>query len=107
MTRASTARSTQESAAHAGAQDGQRGAFALKRPKRIKARLKALAAHLAPDEKVRVDKKEEVPTTLLQRPSSGRTTKLGRKVEKPGTGRQSGPSGQTDSVQHDRRHTNK
>jgi hypothetical protein len=56
---------------------------------------------------VRVDKNEEVPTTLLQRPSSGRTTKLGRKVEKPGTGRQSGPSGQTDSVQHDRRHTNK
>ena len=106
MTRASTARSTQETTTHAGAQESKRAAFALKTPKRIAARLKALAAHLAPDEKAPLEKKEE-PQTLLQRPSSGRTTKLGRKVEKPGIGRQSGPSGQTDSVQHDRKHTNK
>jgi hypothetical protein len=106
MDRASTARSTQENSTHPGAQDGKRGAFTLQAPKRIAARLKNLAAHLTPDETAHVEKKDEV-RKLLQRPSSGRTTKLGRRVEKPGTGRQSGPSGQTDSAQHDRRHTNK
>ncbi|HWI83502.1 DUF3175 domain-containing protein [Ramlibacter sp.] len=132
MGRASIARPTPESATHAGAQEDRRAAFALKTPKRIAARLKELAEHpershdpyraamstltarssrgaagLAADEKRRLDKAKDELRALFQRPSSGRTTKMGRKVEKPGTGRQSGPSGQTDGVEHDRKHANK
>jgi hypothetical protein len=58
-------------------------------------------------DRTRLQKAKDGLRALLQRPSSGRTTSLGRRVEKPGTGRQSGPSGQTDSAQHDRGHTNK
>jgi hypothetical protein len=132
MTRASTARSTDETSTHARAQDGKRGAFALKTPKRIAARLKDLAEHtdrshdpyrsamsmltgrinrgaaqLPTEEKERLEKAKEELRTLFQRPSTGRTSALGRRVEKPGTGRQSGPSGQTDGTKHDRKHTNK
>lgn len=42
-----------------------------------------------------------------QRPATGRTTALGRKVEKPGIGNQAGPSGQKDKGPQDRRHANK
>jgi hypothetical protein len=59
------------------------------------------------DDPSRLQKAKDGLRQLLQRPSSGRTTGLGRRVEKPGTGRQSGPSGQTDSVQHDKKHANK
>lgn len=132
MARASTARSTQEATEHARAPDGKRGAFALKTPKGIAARLKDLAEHsdrshdpyrsamatltgrisrgtaqLPTEEKERLEKAKEELRQLFQRPSTGRTTALGRRVEKPGTGRQSGPSGQTDSTTHDRKHTNK
>jgi hypothetical protein len=58
-------------------------------------------------DKTRLQKAKDGLKALLRGPSSGRTTTLGRRVEKPGTGRQSGPSGQTDSAQHDRAHTNK
>jgi hypothetical protein len=44
---------------------------------------------------------------FLQRPSSGRTSTLGRKVEKPGSGAPAGPSGQTEGVRHNRKHANK
>jgi len=41
------------------------------------------------------------------RPSVGRNTKLGRKVEKPQDPKAGGPSGQHDGARHDRKHTNK
>ena len=59
------------------------------------------------EEKNHLQKAKDGLRAWLQRPSSGRTTNLGRRVEKPGTGRQSGPSGQTDGVQHDKQHANK
>jgi hypothetical protein len=65
------------------------------------------SAQVPEDERNRLQKAKDGLRALLQRPSSGRTTNLGRRVEKPGTGRQSGPSGQTDGVQHDRQHANK
>lgn len=40
-------------------------------------------------------------------PSTGRTTALGRRVEKPADVKPAGPSGQRDKAQHDRKHTNK
>lgn len=59
---------------------------------------KRAGAQLQPDDKTK---------PVHSRPASGRTTSLGKKVEKPGTGRQGGPSGQTDAARHDRKHTNK
>ena len=50
--------------------------------------------------------KEQV-NDLLTRPSTGRTTKLGRKVEKPEDPKAGGPSGQQDKGRHDKRHANK
>ncbi|MBA3772690.1 MAG: hypothetical protein H0X13_09455 [Ramlibacter sp.] len=41
------------------------------------------------------------------RPSSGRTTALGRRVERPGTREQSGPSGQGYKPRHEGNHANK
>jgi hypothetical protein len=64
-------------------------------------------SQMTEDNRSRLQKAKDEVRALLQRPSSGRTTSLGRRVEKPGTGRQSGPSGQTDGVQHDRKHANK
>jgi len=63
------------------------------------------ASQLPPDDKRRVDHvKDEV---VYQRPTTGRNTALGRKVEKPADPRAGGPSGQHDSVKHNRKHTNK
>ncbi|WP_048437934.1 hypothetical protein [Caenimonas sp. SL110] len=45
--------------------------------------------------------------TATQRPTTGRTSAAGRKVEKPGTGKSSGPSGQPDEFKHGLVHTNK
>lgn len=59
------------------------------------------------DEKMSLQKAKDKLRGLFQRPSSGRTSTLGRKVEKPGTADPAGPSGQTESAQHERRHTNK
>ena len=42
-----------------------------------------------------------------QRPATGRTTALGRKVEKPGIGNPAGPSGQKAKGPQDRKHANK
>ena len=64
-------------------------------------------AQLPADEKSRLEKAKDALRTLFQRPSSGRTTSLGRRGEKPGTGGDGGPSGQTDRAKHDRKHTNK
>lgn len=58
-------------------------------------------------DKMSLQKAKDKLRGFLQRPSSGRTSTLGRKVEKPGSGGPAGPSGQTGSVEHDRKHTNK
>jgi hypothetical protein len=47
------------------------------------------------------------PLPVFQRPTTGRTTRLGRKVEKPGDATAAGPSGQHEGTQHNLRHTNK
>jgi hypothetical protein len=54
-----------------------------------------------------LEKMKDVLRSLCNRPSSGRTTALGRRVEKPGEGNPGGPSGQRDGAKHDERHTNK
>ncbi|HSV35182.1 MAG TPA: DUF3175 domain-containing protein, partial [Ramlibacter sp.] len=64
-------------------------------------------AQLQPADKTKLDKAKEELRALYQRPSTGRTTAQGRRVEKPGSDKQGGPSGQTDASKHDRRHTNK
>ena len=53
------------------------------------------------------EKEDDALRALYQRPSSGRTTPLGRRVEKPGSGNPAGPSGQKDRAKHDGKHTNK
>lgn len=65
------------------------------------------AAQLQPDDKTGLQKVKDELRQWFQRPLSGRTTRLGRKVEKPGSGRPGGPSGQTDDTDHDCRHANK
>jgi hypothetical protein len=66
------------------------------------------AAHLPQDGKTPLEKiKDKLRAMIHERPSTGRSSKLGRKVEKPGEGGPGGPSGQQDHVSHDRKHTNK
>lgn len=43
----------------------------------------------------------------VQRPSTGRNTKLGRRVEKPQDPSAGGPSGQKEIAKHNKKHTNK
>jgi hypothetical protein len=64
-------------------------------------------AQLPDDEKKGFEKVKDVLRFLYARPSSGRTTALGRRVEKPGERKPGGPSGQTDGSKHDGKHTNK
>ncbi|NKE66747.1 hypothetical protein RAMLITH_13015 [Ramlibacter sp. RBP-2] len=59
------------------------------------------------DDKLSLQKARDKLRGFFQRPSSGRTSTLGRKVEKPGSGAAAGPSGQTEGVEHDRKHANK
>ncbi len=60
-----------------------------------------------PDDQNRLQKAKDKLRALVQGPSSGRTTRQGRKVEKPGDARPAGPSGQRDQARHDRQHANK
>jgi hypothetical protein len=60
-----------------------------------------------PNDDKKADHIKSEPLDLLQRPSTGRNTRLGRKVEKPRDPKSGGPSGQTDRARHDKRHTNK
>ena len=64
-------------------------------------------AEVPEKEKSLLEKTKDTLRTLSQRPSSGRTTALGRRVEKPGSVSPAGPSGQKDRSKHDGRHTNK
>lgn len=63
-------------------------------------------AQLQPGEKTLRERAKDKLCDLY-RPSSGRTTALGRKVEKPADIKVAGPSGQRDQAQHDRKHANK
>jgi len=65
------------------------------------------AAVQQPDEMSKREKTKKELRQLHDRPASGRTTALGRKVERPGTGKQAGPSGQKDREPQDRKHANK
>ena len=58
------------------------------------------------DDKTSLQRAKDKLRGFLPRPSSGRTTTLGRRVEKPGSGGPAGPSGQTEAVQHERKHAN-
>ena len=74
---------------------------------RLTVRVDRGGAQLPEKEKDRLEKAKDVLRNLCQRPSSGRTTALGRRVEKPGSGSPAGPSGQKDRAKHDGKHTNK
>lgn len=63
--------------------------------------------HLPKDERTKLEKSKDELRVLFNKPTTGKTTKLGRKVEKPAEPRVGGPSGQHDSAIHDKRHTNK
>lgn len=52
-------------------------------------------------------KEEQRNLSRGNRPSTGRTTALGRRVEKPADVKPAGPSGQRDRGQYDRKHANK
>jgi len=118
---------------HSDALDLKEGVFKQKDPKRIAESLKDSADHserrksdpyhsamsmlsfyinragaqLPEKEKTRLEKAKDVLRGLYERPASGRTTALGRRVEKPGSGSPAGPSGQKDGAKHDGKHTNK
>ena len=64
-------------------------------------------AQLQPSDKLRLEETKDEQRGLFHRPSSGRTSALGRKVERPGSGSAAGPSGQRDGAQHDGKHANK
>ena len=66
----------------------------------------APAAHLVPGEK-QFAKKNEEDREAYKSPSTGRATKLGRRVEKPQDPKAGGPSGQKDRARHDKKHANK
>jgi hypothetical protein len=134
MARATAHQWPRETSGHGHAPDGKPGVFKLKDPKRIAASLKESAEHserpkasayrsamskltvyinragaqLQPDEKKRLEQaKDELRSLYHPRPSTGRTTALGRRVEKPGESKPGGPSGQRDSAKGDRKHANK
>lgn len=64
-------------------------------------------AHLQPGEKTVRERAHDALPALCERPASGRIGALGRKVERPGNESPAGPSGQTDRVNHNSKHTNK
>jgi Zn-dependent oligopeptidase len=133
MARSAAHKWSQEVTEHSDALDLEQGVFKLKDPKRIAASLKESAEHsarrksdpyhsamsmltfyinragaqLPEEEKKRLEKAKEALRALYERPASGRTTTLGRRVEKPGSGSPAGPSGQRDGAKHDGKHTNK
>jgi len=58
-------------------------------------------------ERAKLEKTKEELRQLYHKPDSGKSTKLGRKVEKPHDPSASGPSGQHETTKHDKRHANK
>ena len=64
-------------------------------------------SNLPEDERAKLEKTKDELRVLYHKPTTGKTTKLGRKVEKPQDPKAGGPSGQHDEGKHDRKHTNK
>jgi hypothetical protein len=64
-------------------------------------------AQLQPGEKKLTQEAEDEDRIEVPRPSNGRATVLGRRMERPADIRPAGPSGQRDVAQHNRTHTNK
>ena len=64
-------------------------------------------AQLQPGDKSLRDRAKDAWRSLYPRPTTGRTTSMGRKAERPAKDDASGPSGQPDSCWHDSTHTNK
>ncbi len=64
-------------------------------------------SNLPEDERKKLEHTKQELRDLYQRPTTGRNTKLGRKVEKPRDPKSGGPSGQQDRARHDKRHANK
>lgn len=133
MTRATAHKWSQQVTDHSNALDLKEGVFKLKDPRRIAASLKDSAEHserrhsdpyrsamsmltfyinragaqLQPEDKSKLEKAKDELRQLYHKPESGKSTPLGRKVEKPGSSKQGGPSGQKDGAKHDGKHTNK
>jgi hypothetical protein len=64
-------------------------------------------AQLPEKHEPRLDKAKDLLRALCERPAQGRTTALGRRVEKPGECKPGGPSGQKDGAKGDANHANK
>ena len=64
-------------------------------------------AHVPESDKSRLQKTKDALRALCERPAQGRTTALGRRVEKPGECKPGGPSGQKDGATGDGKHANK
>jgi hypothetical protein len=64
-------------------------------------------AQLQPGEKKLTQEAEDEDRIEVPRPSNGRATVLGRRMERPADIKPAGPSGQRDVAQHNRTHTNK
>jgi hypothetical protein len=118
---------------HSDALDLEEGVFKKSTPRRIAESLKKSAEHserrhsdpyrsamsmltfyinragstLPDKERDKLEKAKDELRDLYHRPATGRTSALGRKVEKPGSGAPAGPSGQKEVTQHHRKHTNK
>jgi hypothetical protein len=67
----------------------------------------AIAAEVVRQLPPHKDKTEHQMPGPTHRPTSGRTTAQGRKVEKPGDASPAGPSGQPSHTQDTQGHTNK
>ncbi len=64
-------------------------------------------SNLPEDERKKLERTKDELRELYNKPTTGKTTKLGRKVEKPQDPKAGGPSGQHDAAKHDKRHANK
>jgi hypothetical protein len=74
--------------------------------KEMHERVQRAGWHMPTDDR-HVVRTDDETRELYKNPTTGRNTKLGRKVEKPAEPKIGGPSGQTDRAKHDKRHANK
>ena len=65
------------------------------------------AWHMPTEDGKKGDRVKDLKRELYASPTTGRTTKMGRRVEKPQDPKAGGPSGQKDRAKHDKRHANK
>lgn len=60
-----------------------------------------------PTEQKKVEHVKDITSEVFKSPTTGRNTKLGRRVEKPQDPKAGGPSGQKDNAKHNKKHANK